>query len=83
MPGLTFLHGGNIYEVKRKFKKEIIDFSANINPLGLPSGTKKAIYENFDKILHYPDPDSRNITRKIGIRYWNVIGHTTKKIRIG
>lgn len=71
MANLTFLHGGDVYEVKRKFRKEIIDFSANINPLGLPRMTKKAIYENFDKILHYPDPNSRSITRKIA-KYWGI-----------
>ncbi len=71
MANLTFLHGGDIYEVKRKFKKEIIDFSANINPLGLPLRAKRTIYENFDKILHYPDPNSRNITRKIA-KYWGI-----------
>jgi len=65
------LHGGNIYEVRRKFKKEVIDFSANINPLGLPLRAKKAIYMNFDRILHYPDPQARNITQKIA-KYWKI-----------
>ena len=68
---LDFLHGGNIYAVKRKYAKEVIDFSANINPLGLPANVKKAIYANFDGILHYPDPEAKNITRRIA-QYWRV-----------
>ncbi len=68
MDNLDFSHGGNIYEVN---KIDIIDFSANINPLGLPTRIKKTIYNNFDKILHYPDPAARNITRKIA-KYWEI-----------
>ena len=68
---VDFLHGGNIYEVKRKFKKEIVDFSANINPLGLPLALKKALCEGFDKIRHYPDPRARDITKRIA-KYWGI-----------
>lgn len=68
---LDFLHGGNIYEVKRKYGKEVIDFSANINPLGLPAGVKKAIHMNLNKILHYPDPEAKNITQEIA-KYWGI-----------
>lgn len=70
MGNLSFPHGGNIYAVKRRFKKEVIDFSANINPLGLPSQIKKIIYKNFASILHYPDPEA-NIIRKLA-QYWGV-----------
>jgi len=63
-----FSHGGNIYRFKRK---QVIDFSANINPLGLPKGVKKALYGNFGRILHYPDPEARNITQKIA-EYWRI-----------
>ncbi len=77
MGHINFLHGGNIYAVKRKFGKEVIDFSANINPLGLPAEVKKAIYMNFDKVLHYPDPEAKDVTRKIaeyqGINEENVL----------
>jgi threonine-phosphate decarboxylase len=68
---LNFPHGGNIYAVKRIFKKEVIDFSANINPLGLPPRIKKIIYKNFESVLHYPDPEAKDITRKIS-RLWGI-----------
>ena len=35
------IHGGDIYS----FNKNIIDFSANINPLGMPLSVKKAIID--------------------------------------
>ncbi len=71
MDNLRFFHGGNIYDVKRKHRKDVIDFSANINPLGLPLKVKKAISEGLDKILHYPDLNARNITQKIA-KYWRI-----------
>jgi threonine-phosphate decarboxylase len=71
MCSVDFLHGGNIYEIERKYKKEIIDFSANINPLGLPQEVKRALYKNFDKILHYPDLNAAGLVQKIA-KYWGV-----------
>ena len=71
MANVVFLHGGDIYEAKRKFKGEVIDFSANINPLGLPLALKKTLYANFDRILHYPDSTARNTTKRIA-EYWQI-----------
>lgn len=67
MRAVNFSHGGNIYE----HKKRIVDFSANINPLGLPRDIKEIIYKNFDRILHYPDPDAKGLTKKIA-KYWGI-----------
>lgn len=71
MDNLNFAHGGNIYEVKREYKKDVIDFSANINPLGLPAGIKKALCKNFNKILHYPESQPKKLQRKIA-QYWGI-----------
>lgn len=68
---LDFAHGGNIYEVKRKYKKEIIDFSANINPLGLPEKIKDTIFNNFNRVLHYPDLQAEKLTGKLA-EYWGI-----------
>jgi len=54
----SFGHGGNAKEISRKNKiqyEKIIDFSANINPLGMPGSVKKAIIEGIDEIEKYPD----------------------------
>ena len=57
-----FYHGGNLREAQDKYGiygKKIIDFSASINPLGLPPGIKKLIIKNIDSILNYPDSDNK------------------------
>lgn len=54
----SFGHGGNAKEISRKNKidyDKIIDFSANINPLGMPSSVKIAIIEGIDEVEKYPD----------------------------
>ncbi len=68
---LDFEHGGNIYGIKKKAPGRIIDFSANINPLGLPPEVKRAVCENFNRILHYPDPEAKGITGKIS-KSWKI-----------
>ena len=52
------VHGGNIEEVARLYKfnpEEIVDFSANINPMGLSENVKKAMIKSIDKVIKYPD----------------------------
>ena len=51
------LHGGNIYRLAREGKKEILDYSSNINPLGVPEKFKEAVINNFDNLERYPDPE--------------------------
>jgi len=51
-------HGGNVLELARHQGvdfREFIDFSANINPLGLPPEALRIIAENMDYLTHYPD----------------------------
>ncbi len=53
-------HGGNVYEARRKLgvsRDQIVDFSANINPVGWPNGLKEALITGIDDLIHYPDPD--------------------------
>ncbi|MEW6377016.1 MAG: threonine-phosphate decarboxylase CobD [Thermodesulfobacteriota bacterium] len=71
MDHIDFLHGGNMYKVKCKYKKDVIDFSANINPLGLTHRVKKELIENWEWILYYPDPESKDLIRRIA-RYWKI-----------
>ena len=51
-------HGGNVKEIARKWGIEyydIIDFSSNINPLGMSDKAKQAIVDNLKEIEKYPD----------------------------
>ena len=43
-------HGGDVYSRKIKY-----DFSANINPLGMPDSVKKALITGIEKFERYPD----------------------------
>lgn len=58
-------HGGDIYSAREKGARNIIDFSANINPLGLPARVKEAIIQGLDTCVHYPDPLCRELTAAI------------------
>lgn len=54
-----FEHGGNV-------NSDILyDFSANINPLGLPESVKKTLAENISKFSDYPDPGCTRLIEKI------------------
>lgn len=59
------IHGGNIWpNLKargRSLRNKVVDFSANINPLGLPPRVEEAILKNTGALLHYPDPDSKGL----------------------
>ena len=57
---LAHIHGGNITLAAKKYglpKEKIIDFSANINPLGPSKKIHEAITANIGAIVNYPDPD--------------------------
>ena len=56
-----FKHGGDIYE-----KSGInLDFSININPLGMPDGVKEAVIQDIDSYSRYPDPHCRNLRKAL------------------
>lgn len=63
------VHGGNTEEIARKYKlksKEIIDFSANINPVGLNENVKAAMINAIDKVVKYPDITYFDLKNSIG-----------------
>ena len=54
-------HGGNIGQLSN-----ILDFSANINPLGTPESVKKAVAETVCDIEKYPDPYCTELLDRLG-----------------
>lgn len=61
----TFEHGGNIHRASRDTMiggDKILDFSANINPLGAPEWLRPVLSRELDKVYHYPDPENLNLT---------------------
>jgi len=53
-------HGGNLREAAERYgvpEQEILDFSANINPLGPPPGALAEIKRCLSQVRHYPDSE--------------------------
>lgn len=61
----TEIHGGNIH----KYDHKVTDFSANLNPLGMPQSVKNAVVKNIAEYECYPDPDSTEIREAISKHY--------------
>lgn len=59
------LHGGNIYKFIREGKRDILDYSSNINPLGIANKFKELIKSNIDILTAYPDPYYFELREKI------------------
>jgi threonine-phosphate decarboxylase len=73
-------HGGDLKKASLKYRlprDEIIDFSANINPLGLSSRVREALLKNIDLAISYPDPYCNELKREIasylGIQKENIL----------
>jgi len=65
---MKLLHGGNIYE-ERPDGKELLDFSANINPLGMPESVREAVMRALEDAVHYPDPLCRKLKKALAEEY--------------
>jgi len=71
-PRIDFGHGGNIYSHLRNpeiNKDQLLDFSANINPLGPPEWLRSVINRELEKIIHYPDPQSQLFRETVAQKY--------------
>lgn len=63
-----FLHGGDLDSISSAYgvsRQEIIDFSGNINPLGISTLAKEEIANNLDLISTYPDRNYNTLRRGI------------------
>jgi threonine-phosphate decarboxylase len=57
-------HGGNIYRAAEKLgmeESDIMDFSASINPLGVPKSVISEIKDVLKQLCHYPDPETKQL----------------------
>ena len=63
-----FEHGGQIYNADGT-TGDFLDFSANINPLGISEKIRAAIIENLDGVKNYPDPAATELKAAISQRY--------------
>lgn len=60
-------HGGDWAGYEAEYGKQPLDFSANVSPLGLPQGVRKAILAALDTADRYPDPLCRKLCEKLSV----------------
>ncbi|MDF2524888.1 MAG: threonine-phosphate decarboxylase [Clostridiales bacterium] len=67
-------HGGNIYKASQLYgikQEDFLDFSANINPLGVPQELREIIIANIDNLVNYPDPECKEVKTQVS-RYLDI-----------
>lgn len=70
----SITHGGNIFAAAGQQGvswKQVLDFSASINPLGPSPAAKEAILSALDRIAHYPDRTSWPLRERLALE-WGV-----------
>lgn len=75
-----FLHGGDLDSISSAYqipREEIVDFSGNINPLGISPLAKEALASNLDLISTYPDRNylslRKSISSYVGVSHEHII----------
>lgn len=75
-----FLHGGDLDSISKAYqipREEIVDFSGNINPLGISPLAKEALANNLDLISTYPDRNylslRKSIASYVGVSHEHII----------
>jgi len=59
------VHGGDVW----RYGHGILDFSANINPLGPPAGVREALLKALDEVIFYPEPQARTLRAALAASY--------------
>jgi len=80
--GMNPSHGGDIFRIAKQRGwdwRDVLDFSANINPLAPAPGVPAAILAAMDRIRHYPDPEPVAISELLS-KQWGV---STSQILLG
>ena len=48
------IHGGDVVGYREAYGREPLDFSANINPFGLPESARQAVIDSLAEADRYP-----------------------------
>lgn len=59
-------HGGDLLSYKKYYNGELIDYSSNINPLGMPKGLEKVLIDSLKELEAYPDIKYRKLRKSVG-----------------
>ncbi len=69
---MSFGHGGHTRRLAHLAgcaPDELLDFSANINPLGPPDCLRRVIARNLSAVVHYPDPHCLELREALASRH--------------
>ena len=72
MTATEFGHGGYINRLAQEAglkPDQVLDFSANINPLGPPEWFRSLISSQLSSLVHYPDPECSPLVEAIAEHY--------------
>ncbi|HCF71532.1 MAG TPA: threonine-phosphate decarboxylase [Syntrophomonas sp.] len=67
---LKNVHGGNVWQAAQKWgirPDQFIDYSANINPLGMSPRAIAALKDNLNMLIHYPEPSGEGFKNSLSI----------------
>lgn len=59
-------HGGNWLDYEQQYQHKPLDYSANINPYGLPKSVQDALIQAVNGVDRYPDPSCRRLCAALG-----------------
>ena len=59
---MTEEHGGNLF-----LHRNMLDFSANLNPPGMPPCIREVVLAASADWAHYPDPDCTALTEQLAL----------------
>lgn len=65
-------HGGDVFAAARALglpPQEVLDFSASINPLGMPAAVRRAARAAVDAALHYPEIDGAPLRSALAVHH--------------
>ena len=62
-----FAHGGDVYAFQKRYHRAPIDFSANINPLGMPEEAIMAYREAEQNLTRYPEPSCGTLIKELSL----------------
>lgn len=67
----TYGHGGDLLSAAQRFgvsPGDFLDYSANINPLGMPVSVKEMLLASLSAVVRYPDPGHRAFRKALAVR---------------
>ncbi len=76
------MHGGDVRGASLEFgiaSEDLLDFSANINPLGFPEEVRQSISAHLKQISQYPDPLCTELREALSARH----GLDVRRILVG